>query len=257
MDNSQRTYLARKLHSVEDGVLDDALQSFEGTALKFSADAISDATQRENYNRHVKRIKDEVLSEVRAGRVSVKEAARHCYEMRNKIMAEIRAKTSVVGRAIAESKKSVSPELEELFDQKSVRKYGSKFGELLVGQRNDIYYEIVESSARPNTHFNTANKVLKYTGKVLIVVTIAYAAYEISEAENPSREALKQGGAMGSGVLGTALAGATVSVVCGPGAPVCAIGFMLAAGVASSLAASAVMDLHDEELEEFARWNIR
>nr|AAT90779.1 hypothetical protein qs116 [uncultured proteobacterium QS1] len=256
MDVFYRDYLAQENHSVNDGVLERALESFEGAALKFSSGFINDAKQRDNYNRNVLRVKSDVLAQVKSGKISVREAAEFCYEARNKIMAEIRKKTSVPGRAIAEKKKIVSPALEKLLDDKAVKKFGKKFGALGAEQKNAMYYEIVESSARPNTGFNTLNKVLKVSGKVLIVVTIAYAAYEIANAENKQKETIKQGITIGGGFAGTALAGLAVSTVCGPGAPFCAIGFMLAAGIASGWAASKLADSMDDEIEEFTKWNI-
>ena len=256
MDSFYRYYLAQEVHPLDDEVLKTALESFEGAALKFSADFISDAKQRENYNRNVKRVKAEVLSQVKAGNVSVKEAAEFCYEARNKIMAEVRDKTSVHGLAIAQKKKIISPALEQLLDEKAVKKFGKGFAELGTTQRNFMYYEIVESSARPDAKFNTLNKVLNVSGKVLIVVTIAYATYEIANAENKPKEAIKQGVIIGGGAAGTALAGLAVSPLCGPGAPFCAIGLMLAAGVTSGWAASKLVGEFDDELEEFAQWQV-
>lgn len=256
MDAFYQNYLARENHSIDEDVLDRALESLEGAALKFSSGFISDAKQRDNYNANVKRIKAQVLSQVKAGKVSVREGAEFCYEARNKIMAETRKNTSAPGRAIAEKKKVVSPALAELLDEKAIKRFGKKFVDLGVEQKKSMYYEIVESSARPNAGFNTLNKVLKTSGKVLIVVTIAYATYEVVNAENKQKEAIRQGVTIGGGVAGTALASLAVSTVCGPGAPFCAIGLMLAAGVASGWAASKIVDSLDEEIEEFTKWKI-
>ena len=90
----------------------------------------------------------------------------------------------------------------------------------------------------------------------MIVVTIAYAAYEISNADNKAKETIKQGASIGGGIAGTALAGLAVSAVCGPGAPVCAIALLIAGGIAGGLAASAVTDYFDDELEEFTKWSV-
>lgn len=256
MDAFYRNYLARQSHQVDDDTLERALESFEGAALKFSSGFISDAKLRDNYNSNVRRVKVQVLSQVSAGKISVKEAAEFCYEARNKIMAETRKKTSVPGRAIAEKRKVVSPELEKLLDEKAGRKFGKTFVALNPEQKNALYYEIVESSARPNAGFNTLNKALKVSGKVLIVVTIVYATYEIANAENKKKEAIKQGITISGGFAGTALASLAVSTVCGPGAPFCAIGLMLAGGIASGWAASKLADSLDDEIEEFTQWQI-
>lgn len=257
MDSFYRYYLAEKIHPIPDDALDKALESFEGTALKFSADFISDAKQRENYNSNVKRVKAVVLEQVRSGKVPVKEAAEFCYEARNKIMAEIRAKTSVHGLAIAEDRKKVSKPLEQLLNEKSVKLHGKQFLELASEQKNSVYYEIIESSARPDTKFNTMNKVLKVTGKVMIVVTIAYAAYEISNAENKAKETVKQTAAITGGIAGTVLASMAVGMVCGPGAPVCTVALLLAGGVAGGAAFSAGAEYFDDEIEEYTKWAVK
>lgn len=256
MDVFYRDYLAQKVHPIDDDILETALQSLEGAALKFSSDFIGDAKQRDNYNQNVRRIRAEILAQVESGKISVKEAAEFCYEARNKIMAETRKRTSVHGRAIAESRKSVTPTLEKLLDEKATRKFGKIFAELNPEQKNSMYYEIVESSARPDAKFNTLNKVLRVSGKVLIVVTITYATFEIANAENKPKEAIKQGITIAGGAVGTSLAGLTVSTVCGPGAPFCAIGLMLAAGVTSGWVASKFADSLDDEIEEFTKWKI-
>jgi hypothetical protein len=256
MDNFYRNYPAQQTHPVEDDILERALESFEGAALKFSAEAISDAAQRENYDDNVRRVKVGVLVEVQAGNVSVKEAAEHCYEMRNKIMAEIRGKTSIQGQTFAERKKAVPPELEQLLDEKAAKIFGSAFGALEEGQKSRIHYEIVESSARPNTVFNTANKVLSLSGKVLIVVTIAYAVYDVVDAQDKDKAFIKQAATIGGSAAGTGMAGLAVSTVCGPGAPFCAVGLMLAAGLASGWGASVLAASYEDEFEEFIRWKI-
>jgi hypothetical protein len=256
MDSFYRYYLAEKIHPIDDEVLEKALGNFEGAALKFSSDFISDAKQRDNYNRNVKRVKVEVLAQVKSGGVSVKEGAEFCYEMRNKIMAEVRMRTSVHGLAVAENKKIVSHALETLLNEKSVNKFGKEFAELGAQQKNAIHYEIIESSARPNAKYNVLNKTLKVTGKVLMVVTIAYAAYEIADAENKSKEAIKQGAVIGGGIAGTIMAGAAVLTVCGPGAPVCTIALLLAGGASAGWLASTGVDFFDDELEEFTKWQV-
>ncbi|MCK3846955.1 hypothetical protein [Pseudomonas sp. W15Feb34] len=256
MDVFYRDYLAGIDHPVDDEVLYQALESLEGAALKFSADAISDAKQRGNYNRNAKRVKDEVLAQVKAGNISIKEAVEFCYEARNKIMAEIRAKTSVQGKAVVEAKKAAPPSLDSLLNKKSVKRFGRDFAELNPGERNVAYYEVIESSARADAKFNTTNKVLRVSGKVLIVVTIVYAAYDIAHADNKPKEAFKQGAVISGGIVGTFLGSAAAGSLCGPGAPVCTIGLMLGAGIAAGWAALEATEYYDDEIEEFTKWGV-
>jgi hypothetical protein len=58
-----------------------------------------------NQVERVKRLFNEVLSEVQSGKITVKEGMEFCYQMRNKIMDETRVATSAQGRAKAVSMK--------------------------------------------------------------------------------------------------------------------------------------------------------
>lgn len=68
-------------------------------------------------------------------------------------------------------------------------------------QKNAIYYEIMEAAARDNVKISTETKRLKILGKVGILITASLATYEILEAENKPKEAIKQSMAIG-GVVG-------------------------------------------------------
>lgn len=198
-----------------------------------------------------------MLAEVKAGRVSVKEAAEHCYEMRNKIMAITRTHTSKQGLAVAEANKRTAKSQIELLNRNSEMLFNKNYLELDEWQKQKVYYALIESSARPRASVNVANKVLRVTGKVLIVVTAVYAVYEIANAENKRKEAVRQGAMISGGIAATALAGLTVSTVCGPAFPACTIGFLLAAGGIGGWATSELLDTFDEEIEEFSKWQMR
>ncbi len=57
---------------------------------------------------------------------------------------------------------------------------------------------------------------------------------------------------IGGGAAGGLLAGLGVSLICGPGAPFCAIAVVLAGGAVGGIAADAL----DDELEEFSKWEV-
>ena len=65
-------------------------------------------------------------------------------------------------------------------------------------------------------------------------MTAILAVYEIAMAKNKVQEINRQGAIVGGSLLGGALGSAAVSLVCGPGAPVCAI-VLVAAGAAPSV----------------------
>ncbi|MBD2791585.1 hypothetical protein ID852_19325 [Xenorhabdus sp. 42] len=255
-EHIEGTFAGTQEHPIDDLILDKAVAALEGTALKFSTDAISDAKARQSYASNIKRVTSEVKQMVNAKTISVKEGAEFCYEMRNQIMAEHRKFTSAQGLAVAENHKKTPPSLDDLLNKYSQKKFSKGFINLTPDQKNAVYYEIIESSARDNPRYTTANKRLKVIGKVGIIMTAILATHEILNAENKPKEAIKQGIQIGGGVAGGSLAGLSVSAVCGPGAPVCAIALVLLGGIAGGIAGSVVADALDDEIEEFTRWSI-
>jgi len=244
----------KELHLIERDLLDEALLEFEGAALKFSYDAIKDAEQRANYERNTKRVKELVKQQLELGKVTAKSAAEFCYTLRNHLLAETRKVTSVQGRSVVEWRKKVPPELERLLNNNAVSKYGKKFVELSSKQRDAIYYMIVESSARSSVFFNVLNKALMVAGKVFIVVTLAYAIYEIMSSDDKFKETIKQSVTIGLGVVGVILGKALASSVCGPGTPICAVGIVAASGVGLGTVAGLVIDSMDEEIDEYLEY---
>lgn len=249
-------YKSGQEHELESPVLDNAIAGLEGTAIKFSTDAINDANVRASYTSNIKRVTSEVKEMVKARKITVKEASEFCYEMRNKIMEEHRKYTSSTGLSFAEKHKKTPPKLDELYDKYAFKKFNSSFSELTAQQKNSIHYEIIESSARDNPKFTASNKRLKVMGKVGVLITASLATYEILNAENKPKESIKQGVQIGGGVAGGWLAGLAVAPLCGPGAPVCAIALVLLGSAAGGIVGSVVADSLDEEIEEFTTWKI-
>ncbi|MBI6549418.1 hypothetical protein [Xenorhabdus lircayensis] len=251
------TFAGTQEHPIDDPILDKAVAALEGASIKFSLDVINDANVRQSYTSNIKRVVSEVKAMVSTKKISVKEAAEFCYEMRNKIMTEHRKFTSAQGLAFAERHKKTPPSFENLIDKYSQKKFGKVFSGLTPDQRSAIYYEIIEASSRDNPKFTTANKRLKIIGKVGVIFTAVLATHEIINAENKPKEAIKQGIQIGGGAAGGALAGASISPVCGPGAPVCAVVLLLVGSAAGAIIGSVVADTLDEEIEEFTRWAIK
>ncbi|HGN9372041.1 TPA: hypothetical protein ACK11E_002048 [Citrobacter pasteurii] len=249
-------YKSGQEHELESHVLDNAIAGLEGTAIKFSIDAINDANVRASYTSNIKRVTSEVKEMVKARKITVKEASEFCYEMRNKIMEEHRKYTSSTGLSFAEKHKKTPPKLDELYNKYAFKKFNSSFRKLTAQQKNTIHYEIIESSARDNPKFTASNKRLKVMGKVGVLITASLATYEILNAENKPKESIKQGVQIGGGVAGGWLAGLAVAPLCGPGAPVCAIALVLLGSAAGGIVGSVVADSLDEEIEEFTTWKI-
>lgn len=87
-------------------------------------------------------------------------------------------------------------------------------------------------------------QVLKWGGRVFIVIGIAASVAEVATA--PEGMKVRTAVGAGAGFLGGLALGATAGLVCGPGAPVCSVVLGVGFGVAGGLAArSAAEEIYD------------
>lgn len=250
------SYVVQREHALQDSPLDRALELMEGSALRFSLDAISDEKIRASYSKNIKRMSQQVRDDVKAGRITAQEGVKFSHEMRNKIMMEHRKFTSAQGLAIAQRKKKDGKGLKTLLDIYSENFFQKGYDSLSDVEKNKVHYAILESSGRDNARFTAGTKKMLVMGKLGVLVTAALATYQILNADNKPKEAARQGIIVGSGAVGGVLAGMGVSALCGPGAPICAIAVVLAGTIAGGVAGEAVASSLDEELEELTHWDI-
>jgi hypothetical protein len=250
------SYQTQNEHALQRSPLDEAIAGLEGAATRFSLDAIQDAQTRSNYAANIRRLSEQVRIDVLEGRISAREGVEFCYEMRNKIMAEHRKLTSAPALARAEQYKKTPPTLPQLFEKYATDTFGQSYESLSVDQKKQIHYKVIESSGRDNVRFTKGTERLRIMGKVGVLVTAAFATYDILNAENKVKETARQGMIIGAGAAGGLLAGLGVSLLCGPGAPVCAIAVVLAGSTLGGVAGSLAADALDDELEEFSQWEV-
>ncbi|SDT48949.1 hypothetical protein [Pseudomonas granadensis] len=250
------SYVVQREHALQDSPLDRALELMEGTALRFSLDAISDEKIRSSYTKNIKRMSQQVRDDVKAGRISAQEGVKFSHEMRNKIMMEHRKFTSAQGLAIAQRKKKEGKGLKTLLDIYAENLFQKGYDSLSDIEKNKVHYAILESSGRDNARFTAGTKKMLIMGKLGVLVTAALATYQILNADNKPKEAARQGIIVGAGAVGGILAGMGVSALCGPGAPICAIAVVLAGTIGGGIAGEAVASTFDEELEELTHWDI-
>ena len=235
-----------------------ARDEFEAAGSRFATDAIRDARLRELYKSNIARISRTVQAEVDAGRVSVVGGARFCQRMRNQIMEETRVASSAQGRAYAQKVKPTGTVFESLLEKYAGELFKRPFSSLSEAQKSQIFYSIVASSGRDNLEFSAETRRLRVLGKVGLIVTATVAVHGVVVAEDKPREIVRQGAAIGGGMIGGRVAGALfVAPICGPGAVVCAVAIVLLGSALGGLVAGAVERIAEEELEEFARWNLR
>lgn len=248
------SYVVQREHALQDSPLDRALELMEGSALRFSLDAISDEKIRSSYTKNIKRMSQQVRDDVKAGKITAQEGVKFSHEMRNKIMMEHRKFTSA--QAIVQRKKKEGKGLKTLLDMYSENLFQKGYDSLSEVEKKKVHYAILESSGRDNAKFTTGTKKMLIMGKLGVLVTAALATYQILNADNKPKEAARQGIIVGAGAVGGILAGIGVSALCGPGAPICAIAVVLAGAIAGGVAGEAVASSLDEELEELTHWDI-
>jgi len=202
--------------------LHDALDAMHALAQNFAWQYINDANARAAYVNKIATASIQIQEAVRNGHISAEEGAQAAQEIRNIILEEVRAITSAIGRANAEKIKGTGLTLDELFTKVVNKRFPSEsFATLTAGQKKQVYMDIIESSGRSRPAITRQMTRWVQFGRVLTLVTVAIAVYNIWEAKNKVRQSVQEGGTLLGGALGAAAASASAGFICGPGAPVC------------------------------------
>jgi hypothetical protein len=210
--------------------LREALSLFEAESAIFASRFIPDHAVRKQYILKTRQMADTILDEVRRGAITAEEGQRLAQQLRNELMATMRGATSDIGRAWAESLKKSGRTLLELQEHYAARLFKRGFDTLAEAERNQVYLAIIEASGRARPSVLVTSARLARLSRGLLFVTAALAVFDVTTAEDPGREAVKQGAVIGAGLLGAAGAGAlastaagvaATSLLCGPAAPVC------------------------------------
>jgi hypothetical protein len=194
-----------------------------------------DGPLRAQYMREVKEFSDGIIDAFKLGKISEGEAARLASTFRNQAMNETRAGLSPAGKVLSSFLKSEGKTLAQLVEKYSIE-YAAKakttVAKLTAEDKGKVFMMVAERSGVTSNTVNVGSKFAPHAGKALLAVGVAIAIYQVWTAENPEREAVKQG----AGFAGFAL-GATAGLFCGPGAPVCSVVFGLAGGLLGAFAA--------------------
>jgi hypothetical protein len=221
---------------------EDEIRALEAEIPNIGAHLALDGSARVAYSRQIKAMADELRAEASSGRISWAQAAERAQTTRNTIMQVIRARSTSVGRAMAEQIKREGKTLNELVARKVQQLYGpgANFNRLSAAQQNNVYGEIVKSAGKSNPTVTAAMRNLSRAGRGLLFLSLALSIYTIANSDNKpraiAREATITGAGIGGGIAGGALAG----LACGPGAPVCVT---IGAFVGGALAAFGVSAL--------------
>jgi hypothetical protein len=250
-------YETRQEHSLDRAFLKSARESLEAAGIYFSTSAISDATVRARYAEGIRRISRMVQEEVDAGRMSASEGAAFCNSMRNQIMEETRRVTSPQGLAAAQAKKAHGYTLDTILDRYSNRLFSKPFRYLTEAEKDQAYYSAIEAAGRNDVVVTAKTARLRTAGKVGILVSAALAGYSILTADDKLTETARQGTIIEGGMIGAFLAGLTISTICGPGAPFCAVAVLIIGSTAGATVTDVAYDRYLDEVREFQEWGIR
>ena len=218
--------------------LGEALLALEAAGIPFAARMINDDNVRRQYRRSIQDAVREILSDVELGTISADAGAARASDVRNSLMELSRLRTSDVGRAMAQRLKVQGKTLPELI-AKYARDMFRTTPEALTGEQNTaVMRGIIEAAARDNPGVTNTLRGLGLASRGLVALSVGLAIYEIYRSPDPVREAGHQVVVVGAGAVGSVIVGALgTSLVCGPGAPVCAGIFVVVGGVAFALGA--------------------
>jgi len=124
---------------------------------------------------------------------AVEKAARWAVQARNELKVALRARGSVVTKALAEAR--------------NIKKYGDKVGptyDQLI-REGKTPKDIIGSAGKANTKLSRAATKLKVAGRLLIAIDLAIVTWEVIEAPEGSRLRTAVGGA--GGVAGALIGG--------------------------------------------------
>jgi len=199
-----------------------ALSLFQTEAVNFAVRFIPDHAVRQEYIRKTREMANAILDDVRKGTVTAEEGQRLANQLRNEIMETARGASSDVGRAWAQSLKAQGRTLAELQERYAAQLFKRGFETLGEAERNQVFLAIIDASGRSRPSVVIVSARLARLSRGLLFVTAAIAVFEVAIADDPQKEAIRQGTVVGAGLAGGALAGAAATgLLCGPGAPVC------------------------------------
>ncbi|QLG91286.1 hypothetical protein HZF02_04695 [Pseudomonas yamanorum] len=209
--------------SQQQAAFESSIKALQAEVASIGTHLSIDASARLAYTQRIKLMADDLRMQVASGRLTWTQAASQAQEARNAIMEIIRARSTPVGRAMAQQLKSEGKTLNELVARKTLQLHGptADFSRLSASQQNAVYAEIVKSAGKSNPRVTATMCNLSRFGRGLIVLSIAVSVYNVMNAEDKTQAAGREIAVTGAGIVGGMASGALAGLACGPGAPVC------------------------------------
>ena len=208
----------------EETRFEQILRSTEASLGAAAGQVLNDEPVRKAYIFEVQRgIADIRLRFARGQFATVEAAATEANLFRNTALRAMRIRTSPLGLVIARNLKDQGLTLNEAIARYSVRLFGegADFNRLKATDQAEVFGKILERSAVTNMEVSLMLRRLAPAARGVVIVSLAYAVYEIATAPDKGRTALREGSSFAAGVAGGAAGGALAGLACGPGAPVC------------------------------------
>lgn len=235
MTTSSNT-LAREGDEEERKAFEQAIKLLESQTANVGAHLTIDSATRTAYSKEIKTMSNALRDRAASGKITWGDAARQANETRNLILEVFRARSTSVGRAMAQKLKMRGASLNHLVASHTVLVHGTQvdFSRLTQSKKNAVYASIVTSAGRSNPKVSTAMARLSFAGRGLLVMSVGISAYNVAMSNNKlataSQELVSTSASIGGGLAGGALAG----LACGPAAPVCVtIGAFVGGAVAA------------------------
>lgn len=199
------------------------VESLEAQSANIGAHLTVDASARLAYTREIRRMADKLRDQATRSRITWAQAAQQAQETRNLVMDVVRARSSPVGRAMAQRLKANGKTLNEMIAMQTIRAHGKaiSFSTLSVSQKNAVYASIVTSAAKSNVAVTNAMSRLSFVGRGVLGFSLALSVYDIATAGDKVATTKREIMTTGAGIAGGITGGAIAGLACGPGAPVC------------------------------------
>lgn len=203
--------------------LEAALDALRAEVANAGAHLALDAETRKAYIRLTANMSAELKQAAQSGRMTWEAAANEAQVVRNAIMEQMRARTTPVGRALAEQMKAEGKSLTDLVTEKTAKLFGKgrQFDSLSAAERDSVFAEIVASAGRGRPSVNASVRLMSRAGRGLLIFSLAVSVYTIATANDKVDAAKHEGAVTLAGIGGGIAGGAAAGLVCGPGAPVC------------------------------------
>lgn len=168
------------------------------------------------YVRRAQELTSSLRAAYRSGEMSAKLAAETAHGMRNALLDLQRRRSASMGRALAVELKAKGLTLDEVLAYRSLKKFGRPFTELDNPQQTVVYMEIVEAAGRTREGATKFARRAGAAGRVVFLIGIGIAAYNIADAEDPAWQTGREGSNIAGGLGGSIAVGSAAGIWLGP-----------------------------------------